>query len=707
MFKNKLLIPLYLLKESALPILITFTILSILVFCQQISRNSELIFSPIITWKISAQILLNLLPPICTFTLPVALVLGEILAISRFAADAEWFILETSTLAHLPRLAPFFFYGMAGFVLLLFLNWSIGPQSIAQIKEIRNSLSLDKAASQIQPQIFISQFPNHLLRISSLDRDTGKWNGVFLLKKDEANNKIQLLAAKSGSLTPLNQSATVFEIKLSDGIYIDNLISVTDHVTSAFRENAIRVSTTLQGPNADITTTSSFIPNSATQAAFTNMDVLLRGLTIAQDKATKNELELEIFKRLANALACIYAVCVTLFLATFLRPRSSKRALYTLVGFLFLVIYYTCITFGQNLAIKGKVSGRHGILLGCSIPFLALLASFFALQHRRLRGRGVSSLYSANSTRGKADSGSNIATYNQPNYSASALRALPRFQIDWGHYLILSEFAKYFTLTIFILTAAILLFTLLDIAPSLAKNSIPISYTVGYLINLAPQIIYYINPFAILIAVTTTATILARTGQLTILLYNSDHPFKLVLPVLTAVIGVFLSALYVSDSILPLTNREQDYRYNKIKGRALEEGNIAFDRRWLSKAEHSIYGYRLFQDKGQTQLSALVFHLDNPNYYISEATYIERIPLDYNATLIAANNSRNFRYLIGSDGLAKIAPLDVSDTPYELKNRVAAYERNYREANKLTFHQLQNYIKQVERAGAINHRAKA
>jgi lipopolysaccharide export LptBFGC system permease protein LptF len=693
--KNKFLIPLYLLKESITPILISVTILSILVFCQQISRNSELIFSSIINWKISIKILLSLLPPVFTFTLPVAIVLGEILAISRLVADSEWFALETSILAYSPRILPFLFYGVVGFLLLLTLNWNIGAQSIARIKTIRNNLNLDQAAAQIQPQVFISQFPNHLLRIRSVNLTSSTWEGVLLLKRDEESNKIQLLAAKLGSLTPLNQSPTAFEIKLSDGVYIDNLLSAANHVTSAFKENTIRVSTTLHETQAD----SAITPNTFSQASFTEMGALFHRLRITQDGLATSEIELEIFKRLANAFACIYAACTAIVLAACFRPKSSKTTLLILVSFLLMIVYYTSLAFVQNLAIKEKVSGKQGILIGCFIPSLILLTVYLLLSTKRLRTlrRVMQVLGLGTKTFSQRNLASEIKVTNFNIHPTSKFLTLPR--VNLGHYLILSEFAKYLVLTIVILTITILLFTLLDIAPSMGKNNVQFNYVMGYLINLSPQIIYYVFPFSILIAVVAATSILSRTGQLTILLYNSSHPIWLMLPIFIATISFFSLILFASDSILPFTNREQDYRYKKIKGKSLEEASIALDYQWIVTKDNYVIGYHLLPGNGRTQLNALIFRLDNPNYYLSEAIYLETIGLGYNKTLAkATSNSANFRYQIGLDGLAKISPLD-SSIPPELRIREAGYEKNYHEAGKLTFQQLRNYIDQVGRTG--------
>ncbi|MBI1766892.1 MAG: LptF/LptG family permease [Bacteroidetes bacterium] len=685
------LVPRYLILEILPLCLITLAILTILVLCQQLSRNSELLISPLITWQVLFQTLASLLPPIFTFTLPVAIVISEIVTLSRFVADHEWGVFEASGLNWLTKQGPFICIGVVGFVLTLLLNWNIAPQAIAKLKDARNNLALGKAATQIKPQTFVSEFPGLLFKVKSVDQQTGRWNGILLLRKDEAQDKIQLLAAKSGSLAPLNESLNFFELRLSNGVLIDNLLSTEDHITSVFKENIIKI-TPAKHPTSILPTEAEF--DSPVQLS--SMSSLISRLQkkkpeVALHNEIENEIEVEVFKRVANAFACIFASLCVLVLTNKLHAKSARRSFLLLSGFLLLVIFHASITYCQNLALRNRVISHQSLLLGFLAPCLTLVTLKWILTKNYISMlSSISTCFlrfrrTLTFTYGKKDTLLN--RFERSNRS-------PSFNL--GHYLVISEFAKFFALILAILAATIILFTLLDIAPSLVRNNVRLGFALSYLAWLSPQVIYYIIPFSILLAVATTATALARTGQLTILFYYTTHPLRLTLPIIIAACSIFLGILFLSETFLPFSNRQQDNRYRKIKGKTLEDVTIAFDRQWVSDEDSAtIFGYRLIDNNGNQRLTALIFKLTNPDYYLDEVIHFDAV----NTLANSAYASASFRYKIGDNGLANFEFINLSEPPPELINRESLHERANHEANKMTSNQLQNYILQVERTG--------
>lgn len=688
MIRNKLIIPIYLFKDALAPIFISFLILSSLVFFQQLSRNSEVLFSPLIGWKSAAQILISLLPPIITFTLPVAIAIGETIAIARLAADCEWIALEANSLGRISRFGPFLVIGILGFLLVLTLNWSLAPFSIAKLKDLRTILTSERAISQVKPQAFISEFPNHLIRVKSVNPMTGKWDGVILLRKDETTSEIQLLAAKSGSLTPLDENFESFEVKLSNGVYIKNLLSINDHVTSAFKENTLKVIPAKQRSNA-------FSLETKDSVQLMDMNTLIsKARTTAEAPTKSTEYELELCKRIANAFAAIFAAFCAVLLANHSRPRQTKRITILVACFVLLILFYASLTYGQNLAMKGVILARWAVLASCAVPFLALWLTHTALSKNWFR-----SLTHAKEKPVAAPSLPKVPldSTNTPSLSEDE-NNLP--SVNLGHFLVLSEFVQFLLIAIVLLSTTVLLFTMLDIAPSIAKNHIRIDFALGYLVKLAPQIIYYIVPFSVLIAVVAAATALARSGQLTVLVYYAPHPFRLVFPVVFVVLLVCGFVYFLSDAVLPFTNRDQDNRYRQIKNKSLEEVTVAFDRQWVSDMETgTLYGYRLSNSGNQQALNALSIQLSNPNFYLSEITYLEGLnSVESAGTGVSASPSM-FRYQIGLDGLAKVEPLSSQEIPKELREPKLIFNETYHEASKMTFKQLKAYIRQVEKTG--------
>lgn len=671
----------HLLKEIFPPCLITFAVLTILVFCQQLSRNSELFFSPLISWKAFLQILTSLLPPIFTFTLPVAIAVGEVLALSRLATDHEWVALEAGGLKRINRFGPFIFVGVLGFVLLLTLNWSFTPQAIARVKEIRNVLLTGNMGALIRPEAFIAEIPGLLLKVKAIDPRTKIWDGVLLFRKDETSSNFQLLAAKSGSLIPINNNFDSFEIKLSNGIFIDNLLSVKDHITSVFDENTIKIDKTKRPTQEQLSDISSPVQLMTMSDLFSRVQHSQAGNVLVRNEAT-----FEIFKRFSNAFASIFASLCAIVLTSLLHGRSAKRLVLIFISFLLLAAYYVALIFGQQVILKGKVTENQGMLLAISIPFL-----FLAILHWIATNKLFTIQLNFSQCIISRKKSNKKSTYNIFNFDNTGI---PSFNI--GHYLIISEFVKLLILSLIILTSTILLFTLLDIAPSIARNNIEARFAVGYLLRLSPQIIYYVAPFGILVAVVAAATSLTRTGQLTLLLYYSASPLRLALPLIIGTFLVFLSILFLSDTILPISNREQDNRYRKIKGKTMEEATVTFGRQWISReSTNTIYGFQFLDENNKQKLSVLTIKLTNPIYFLNEVIYIDSV----GEVQSSSDTSLAFRYKIGMDGLAEFTLLQQNDLPSDLQNREILSERTYREASKLTYKQLQTYISQVEKTG--------
>lgn len=662
--------------------LLVFAILSVLVFCQQLSRNSELFFSPLISWDVSCQILLSLLPPIFTFTLPISIAIGEVITLSRLGADHEWTSLEAGGISKSARVRPFIFTGIIGFIIIMALNWSLTPVAISALKEVRKNLLISDAAAIIQPQTFITDFPQLLLKVKAINQQSEKWEDVLLLRKETGSPKLQLLAAKTGRLTPTDNNLNSFEIKLSNGIIIDNLFSESSHTTSAFRENTIKI------------TQSNSIDQSRLTDAVSNVqlesmgDLLLRlNQETLQFGSLVSEQLIEVLKRFGNSFACIFAsICAAVIFDKSQGRTNNKRPFLLLVTLILLIAYYVLMTAGQNLAAKGSASIWQVLCIEYALPFLSLWVTLILISKNRLNYfYYFRKTTSSQSFLGMKPLTNSILQKHQH-------QKVP--QINYGHYLVLSEFSKLLILSVLILTAVILLFTLLDIAPSVARNNIGLKFAIGYLFRLSPQILYYIFPFGILIAVVATATVLARTGQLSILYYYTTSPISIVSPVILGSVLIYGLILFLSETVLPYSNREQDSRYKIIKGRSFEDSTVAFDRQWVSNEEaDTIYGLQIIEKDGQKSLNALIIKLTNPAYYLNDVIYANKInPFDTTTQV-------GFHYRIDHNGLAEFITSAFMDISQESLNQEVAAERTYREASKMSTTQLEEYISKVERTG--------
>src|SRR5262249_27439243 len=155
-----------------------------------------------------------------------------------------------------------------------------------------------------------------------------------------------------------------------------------------------------------------------------------------------------------------------------------------------------------------------------------------------------------------------------------------------------SEIAKYLALSVAALVITCAVFTLFDLIPSIVKSGASMSYAGSYLAYLSPQLIYYAAPFSLLVALLMSFSVLSRSNQLVIVASAGKSRVRIVTAVLVSafLLTVFLWA--ISNYLLPYTNREQDARYNTIKGRQVEQTTIAFGRKWVFGKDNTIYSYQ-------------------------------------------------------------------------------------------------------------------
>ena len=79
----------YVLLEAVPYIILTLLILTTLIFAQQVARQAELLFGSAASFLLSLKVMACLLPGVIIITLPFALLIGSLMALSRLSADSE------------------------------------------------------------------------------------------------------------------------------------------------------------------------------------------------------------------------------------------------------------------------------------------------------------------------------------------------------------------------------------------------------------------------------------------------------------------------------------------------------------------------------------------------------------------------------------------------------------------------------------------
>jgi lipopolysaccharide export system permease protein len=653
------------LKEAIPPVLLSLLILTLLILAQQVGRLSDILFAPGITISIFLQAVLFLTPPILTITLPFSLLLGLTVALNRLSADSELTALHGHGLSLLSLSYPLLAMGLLSTILSGYLTLKLVPYSMQQLRALKKHILLQSLGIQIKPKTFITSFPNYLLYIQDIDQTTGSWRGVFLLHKpSEASSRI--LTATSGQLRLKETPPASLEVNLFQGISLllnDGRIRGEVAAFGNLHIKLTEIEKNFSSLETEATVPVQELPTSQ----------VLQNRRSLPPTSSRHQLDVELHKRLALPLACLVLTYIALQIGT-RGPRHAGKTLGLAIGFSGAIFYYLVFIAGQNLALSGFLPPAAGVWLAN----LAFTTLGVLLTTAQISFRSPSFHLPALLTR-------------KITLATSPQRLYPPIT-NLVDYLLLSEMLKFLALTLIILVSISLVFTLFDILPAAVRSGVGLTYAITYLCYLTPQIAYYTAPFALLLAILTTYSLLAKTNQITALSASGHSTYRLILPVLAETALVMMAMTLLAETILPYTNREQDNRYHRIKGRRIEQATLAFGQKWAYGLNNTIYSFQYLSDNNQL-LNTTAYHLDPESFLLRGVTYARNAQLAVHPFWGARDSWHLTLQRDLTVSTLPAASLEIPDGP-EL------FRRTVNESAKMNRSDLESYLRHLERIGA-------
>jgi len=700
---------------------LTFLILTTLVFVQQVGRYSQVILSFQASSEATLTFLLSLLPGIVVITLPVALVLGTVITCSRQSTDNELTVAQACGIDQRVLGLPFLALGLAGTLLSIYLTADVAPRSLRQLKALRSRILLQEATLQIKPHIFITTFPNILLYVQDVDERTGDWLGVFILQQDENKRQTRLLTAERGRLRITSAPRFSLEAELIRGVSYETAeAGLTGSVrpepdarpvtkseietASDFQKASIKL--TDRGANGDELLESA---GTISEMTLPQLDRMSRRGTTAKDRL---KARVEWHKRLAFPFACLTLTYITFLVA--LRGRRFSTRPRTVVAILFVALaYYLVLVAGQNLASAETLPVWLGVWLS-NILLVAyiLLASLGSGRRSRLAQSAPFKYVIDRQLRPILARWSRLQQKLRPGRLAPPEPADPASPADFAavpsdarglrfslinliNYLIISEIAKYFLLALLALVITSITFTLFDLIPAISKSDASAGYAVSYLAYLAPQLAYYVAPFAIMVAILAGCSVLARSNQFVVLSAVGQGKSRIALAILATTIFLGFGLWFLSEQLLPITNREQDFRYHRIKNKQLEQTTIAFGRKWVFGRNRTFYSYQRIE-ADNTLRNATVYQLS------ADRQLLERSYIFGSARQVDSNH---WRLVDGRTEVIRpdltIDRLNANETPLtlDIEDGVGIFRRTVNESTKMSTGELHDYIDQLHGVG--------
>ena len=621
------------------------------------------------------------LPPTLVFTIPVSVLVGVLIGLSRMSGDGEITAMRAAGVPGRRVLYPVLTFSLLGLMVTAAASLWLTPLANRETYRIINRLGAAQLTAEIQPRVFEEQFPNTILYVADvLSGTVVRWRRIFMADITPAEQRSSGHDAGEGPRITVAREA----IALPDVAHNRIQLSMRDISTHEVEKDASRYTST-EFPSGDQALDAQPPAENRPSKPFIEMDT---GPLIREAKASV-EARIELHQRLALPFACLLLALVGVALGVSSRKAGKSGAVVLTVFLAFL--YYMGLISLVGLARQGTLSAwvavwtPNAVFTVAGIVLLARLErpgdrdlvgkvrGWFNLLYLKVRGLKLASSALAGG----------VARFRLP--------LLPQL-IDTY---ILSSFLFYFLLllTSFVLITEV--FTFFELLSDVIRNQIPMPRVLTYLFFLAPKLIYDSTPISVQVAVLVTFGVLTKQNEVTALKACGVSLYRLATPVLLASAVLSLALFAFDYYYLPDANRKQDAIRAEIKGRPART-YLRPEHPWIMGQGSRIYYYKHFEPDEKVMGGVNVFELDPATFHMVRHIAAERARWESSLETWVFQNGW-VRDLKGT----KVTKFQAfaATTFAELREPPNYFLKEVKQDKQMNFEELADYIRELQQSG--------
>src|SRR4030081_1363224 len=206
----------YILGEVVSHALIGAAVFTFVLFTRDLGHILELVVRNSAPLPSVAEIFFFTVPVVLTYTIPMGVLVGILIGLSRLAADSEVTAMRASGLGVWTFLRVISIFVLVAWLLALGNSVYLPPRSLAALGQLQSRLKSSQASFEVQPRVFYEGFPKIVLYVQDVKSMAGGalWKGVFLADMtDPASPRISL--AHQGMLA--TQENDTLDLHLIEG----------------------------------------------------------------------------------------------------------------------------------------------------------------------------------------------------------------------------------------------------------------------------------------------------------------------------------------------------------------------------------------------------------------------------------------------------------------------------------------------------------
>ena len=683
--------------------LIGASLFTFVIFMRDLGRLLEVVVRNSAPLPSVAEIFFFTLPMALTITLPMGVLVGILIGLSRLAADSEVTAIRASGQGSWLFLRVIAMFAIVTWALAMANSVWIAPMSAAGLGRLQDKLKSSQASFEIQPRVFYEDFKNYVLYVEDAKTapKAALWKGVFLADVNTPGSP-RVTVAEQGVVVPEGQDR--IRLHLTHGSQQENPKGQPEQFSiSTFDETDISIPL----PRTNTGNKKELVP----VAEMSTRELLWRanhpdvnvepprpGVKPNDPKAISRWYEVEFHRRLALPTSCLVLALVGIPLG--LSSRKGGKGTGFVLTIILVFTYYLISLFGISLGRSGKMDPALAVWMANIIFFLAGLLLMWRADRRPVEIGSLIAFWQR--FKGRFAKGEALPEAVSKDETSAFDRAVNRTRIFSAKFpmifddMILRDFFLYVGMIVTTFLLLTLLFTYFELLSDIVRNKIPILMQLDYLANVTPSLLYQILPLCVLLAVLVTFGLMQKSNEVTAMKATGVSVYRIIFPVLV-VSAVLAAGLFFFDQLyIPQANTRQETIRNQIKGKPAQT-YLRPDRKWIFGQQNTIYYYE-FYDPDQNRFANIsIFQFDPKTFQMTKRVYAAR-----------AHWEENLQKWVFEDGWARsfngaaiddYKTFDVGTFPKEATERPEYFKKEVKQSQEMNYEELARYIKDLQQSG--------
>jgi LPS export ABC transporter permease LptF/LPS export ABC transporter permease LptG len=627
----------YIVREMLAPSAIGLLVFTFVLLIDQIPRLLAVLVARSADLATILRVFLNLLPSILAVTIPMAFLLGVLLAFGRMASDSEIVALRAVGVSPSRLLVPVM--AMAGLMtaITFYVHAVALPAANQAHRELVFKLIVSKVRADVRPRTFSGDLlPGQMmLYVQDIDPGTERWKNLLIHDLREPRQP-KLILARSGELI-IDRAQGRVRLELGAG---------SQHTfTTAAPGEYDRLDFAHMGFDLPV---DEFLPDRRKlllakgdrEMTLPELAAQMRALRArGRGRQEWGRFAVEWHKRFAIPTACL--VFGLLGLALSLGSKKEARSSAFALSIAVIFVYYILIRLGEQAGDTGSMTPWLS-MWGANLVLGAIAAVLLALNQREaafdpLDPRHYTAWLPKVRRQAQHAGGRRApAPRARPVLVVRVPRLTLRFPSLLDRY-VARSWRSNVALVLLAFSAVFFLAEFMDLVDDFQHNKVKGRTIVLYYAYHVWQILFTVAPVAVLVGVLITLGLLARRNEITAMKAGGISIYRASAPVLGMGLLASLTLYGMQEWLLPHTNKVAAGAFNVIKGRPAQSSD-QFDRRWLLARDGRFYNFDYVVGQPEEAAGAVtpgawrgfavyglsVFDVDPASWQLRERLFAER-----------------------------------------------------------------------------------